>query len=302
MGRGGNPTEALEAKQLLYGRRRSPLLSPERVKKQKQEQRYHRRQATKSAYIAQFDQARECLNNGQGQALIELLKEPAGHGLKKIEKEELRKTIAAAADNYDYISDRDYGQAEILGGASDLASLVALYQRVKERGLAQRQVDAALSMVHNHAHLMANYQIFNQLDQDKDKIGPLPLVGYGNDYNDHLVRTDGQLVCGRKVIDPQMGTTFTKEKSPIDRGVDCQNCITLYQDDPDSCAYLSPDQWSQLLQDGDLDYHGYPNNSDLGKSSGSDEQRAAQVLESNRQRSLREINNYLTPFSDYRLS
>lgn len=297
MGRGGSE-QALDAKNLLYGPRRGRVLTSEQRKVRKTKQRQESRQRDIEAFTNHHSELRQSLLGGRARDFLEL--DPAGHGLKGVEKKELRQTI----DQFEVIAedafDRHSKNADMIESVDDLDGLIALYDLCRQAKLPESVSERARMVAIRYGHALSNEAIIDDLELDQDVIGPLPQTMYGSDYACHLT-VEGSPLCDSSISAYRPGRY--RPESVITQPANCQACRELYQNNSDSCHdkidKLEPSQWFSGCLEKNSDYFGVYSDDDLSDEG---EDRAEKMLEIISKRTREHLDHNLKGFSDYRLN
>lgn len=296
MGRGGSQTRALnEARELLFGPRRARPLPVEIKKERRREERRQAREEKQMAYYENIIASGQALREGSGSELAELLESEAGHGFKAVEKEGLRDLIEQIHDFSTAAGSPDDNDAQMIANRQDLIGLVRLCDRASE--LSQQRHGMACEALLTYSQALANQELIDQLD--KDAIGPLPAAMLGRDFCDHLVKDDKPL-CGG---DPYYNAISQKTSSSmvvLEKVVDCEQCMQLFQEDRDCCDYL--DNWPEEMAERSLNEWGWRHFNIIRKASGDDQARVDYIVDEHKKLSQEEFNRGIEPFSDYRFS
>lgn len=294
MGR-GQADKAATAKGLLYGRRSR---SPEAQKRAGQARKQTEKEIKKIALARSYQQAGAALADGCAKPLQELLDNPAGHGLKTVEYEQMRKLAPLLFELARDCDDLN-SATKPLTGSDDLGTLLEFQVRLsytRANSEERAQVDHAISL---YALDLAHRQIIDQLSDDRYEIGSLPKVTFGKDFSEHLL-ADGEILCGQARYHGNLGPAGSAVCSVLETNVDCQACLKKYENNPDAVETMTPTTWLAHLREGDLDNWATIALRRLDHLPGdSDQERAENLIESYRQESVDNIDSYLTPFSEY---
>ena len=263
---------AVTAQSLLFGPRRSgQTLSPAVRKAKKNEMtkmgKKRAKLSAKDQYITSWNTAASDFAAGNSTSLEKLLSAPAPHGLKGAEKQSLANVhglIQSSVHSFRSPS----SSAQLDNQSGQLEVIIELRDRLKEKKFSENVQSWVGNTFVEAAVFVANQEIKDDLISIKDKVGSLPQVFTGSDWEDHFVK-NGESACPARV-DPYQspsGSSFSAIESVASKEVSCEECLRVYKNDKASVDWHSPAQWASLLEtstrdiwDDDragLGFHGY---------------------------------------------
>lgn len=288
MGRGQN-NQPISAQQLLYGRLPA---TPASEKRARQARRRAEAENAKITLRRSYAQAATELAAGNSEPLGQLLANPAAHGLKTVEKEEIAKLAAQACSTA-----RDLTGNQSLAEVDDLVPLLDLVDRcssLSSTSFSEASLAAAL-----YGRDLANQTIIDQLDRDQDRIGSLPVVVFGKDFAEHLMK-DGKIACGGEIYPHTFPYSSPAVCSALETSVDCIHCLDIYQR-PGDVDYMIASDWLSELRTSDLDNWSPPTLHPLERAEGDSRSRAGQIVDSYLTISTEVVDEFIAPFADYSL-
>lgn len=304
-------TMTISGQSLLYGTRRSRTIDPKLRRKRRaamtRQQNALARRQLKERYIENLEKGFELLFEGDGALLAETLREPAAHGMKGIEKQQIRYMVESLDRDFWNISRRSNDEIAPLVNHQDIEALVLLADRCQEREISQNYtIWRAERLASLYAEMAANDIIRRDLQGGAMVIGSLPRLIDGDDFERHISAGDGSSLCAKAkhyLYGPRVDQF---EHSPASARLECPDCLAAYQKDSSGAEMLDPQQWSV-----NLDSLNYNNWSDLDgdklQMPRRDESLSARdwgfyMIEDYYQQMRDSVNDLLSPFTNYRIS
>lgn len=229
----------MEAKNLLYGRRRSQS-SPERKRLAKAARRKQLRQQKRNNLRIEFELAKSDLAQGDSWRLAELMESEIEYGLGADFKRELRLTLNHTIDLALAAGD-PHSSVKLLEEGDDMVGLIEMFKRAHELSLPASIVHQGAIALSQYGHLLANRKLLEDLGASRHLIGPLPRTILGRDMYYHYT-FQGEIACGGEI-----NKHFAGLASALQFTVDCPQCKGR-----ENIDILAPDPWFNLLKSSDL--------------------------------------------------